>query len=169
MHTSMRRQDRQVTDPVLIRQILDTAKVGRMGMIDMGDQEEGEEPRPYVVPRHYGYVWEGQELILYMHGAKEGRTPDVLSKNDRVFIEIESDTELISGGDVACRYGASYASIMGDGVCRILEDPQEKIRGLNCLMKLQTGREFPITAAMADSVNVYEITVPVISCKMRKK
>ena len=53
--------------------------------------------------------------------------------------------------------------------CRILEDPQEKIRGLNCLMKLQTGREFPITAAMADSVNVYEITVPVISCKMRKK
>ena len=54
-------------------------------------------------------------------------------------------------------------------ICRILEDPQEKIRGLNCLMKLQTGREFPITAAMADSVNVYEITVPVISCKMRKK
>ena len=37
-----------------------------------------------------------------MHCAKEGHKLDLIRSNPNVCIEVESDVELISGGDVAC-------------------------------------------------------------------
>ena len=50
-----------------------------------------------------------------MHCAKEGHKLDLIRSNPNVCIEVESDVELISGGDVACKYGASFASVIGRG------------------------------------------------------
>ena len=155
----MRRKDREVTDTAAIRAILDKAQVVHLAMID-GD-------RPYVVPLHYGYTLEDVRLTLYLHSAKEGRKLDVLKKNARVAFVLETDVSLVSGGDLPCKYGAAYASVMGEGKAVFLTDPAKKAAGLQILMKIQTGREFTITEAMTESVAVLRVDVETYSAKSR--
>ena len=84
-------------------------------------------------------------------------------------IEVESDVELISGGDVACKYGASFASVIGRGRAELTEDVQEKIRGLSLFMKNQTGREFNINEEMASTVEVIKVVISEFTAKSRSK
>ena len=137
----MRRKDRQITEIEAIRAILDKAKVLHLAMIDGA--------RPYVVPMNYGYALADGRLTLYLHGAKEGRKLDVLQQNDRVAFVLETDVSPVSGGDIPCKYGEAYASVMGEGTAVLLDDPVQKIEALQILMKTQTGREFAFTPAMA--------------------
>ena len=155
----MRRADREVTDAGKIREILENAQIVHIGMVDDG--------RPYVVPMHYGYQYENGVLTLYMHGSKEGRKCDILAKNPQVFIEIETDVEDASGGDIPCNYGAFYASIMGDGKAAILTDTAEKVEALQILMRTQTKREFVITEQMSRNVQVFRVIVPHLTAKCR--
>lgn len=155
----MRRKDREVTDTAAIRAILDKAQVVHLAMID-GD-------RPYVVPLHYGYSLIDGRLTLYLHSAKEGRKLDVLQKNGRVAFVLETDVASISGGEIPCKYGAAYASVMGEGKAVFLTDPAKKAAGLQILMKTQTGREFTITEAMTESVAVLRVDVETYSAKSR--
>ena len=157
----MRRTDRAVTDYQQINSIIEQAKVVHIGMID--------NDRPYVVPMQYGFVFADGQLILYVHCAKEGRKLDIISKNPRVFIEVETEAAIISGGDIPCKYGSEYASVMGDGTAIVVEDAAEKIFGLQLLMKTQTSRDFEITAQMATSVTVLRIDVPCVTAKRRAK
>ena len=156
----MRRKDRQITEIEAIRAILDKAKVLHLAMIDGA--------RPYVVPLHYGYTLENGVLTLYLHSAKEGRKLDVLQKNARVAFVLETDVSLVSGGDLPCKYGAAYASVMGEGRATILTDPVEKTDALTMLMKTQTGRNFYITEAMTDTVAVLRIDVEAFTAKARQ-
>ena len=156
----MRRKDRQITEIEAIRAILDKAKVLHLAMIDGA--------RPYVVPMNYGYALAAGRLTLYLHGAKEGRKLDVLQQNDRVAFVLETDVSLVSGGDLPCKYGAAYASVMGEGRATILTDPVEKTDALTMLMKTQTGRNFYITEAMTDTVAVLRIDVEAFTAKARQ-
>ena len=156
----MRRKDRQITEIEAIRAILDKAKVLHLAMIDGA--------RPYVVPMNYGYALADGRLTLYLHGAKEGRKLDVLQKNARVAFVLETDVSLVSGGDLPCKYGAAYASVMGEGRATILTDPVEKTDALTMLMKTQTGRNFYITEAMTDTVAVLRIDVEAFTAKARQ-
>ena len=111
------RREREVTDINEIIKILDKAKVVRIGMVDDGEA--------YVVPMNYGYTMEEGKLTLWLHGALKGRKIDVLRKNPRVFFELDCDITPFEG-DVACRYGITYASVMGRGTAVITEDVEEK-------------------------------------------
>ena len=94
---------------------------------------------------------------------------DLIRSNPNVCIEVESDVELISGGDVACKYGASFASVIGHGRAELTEDVQEKIRGLSLFMKNQTGREFNINEEMASTVEVIKVVISEFTAKSRSK
>ena len=155
----MRRKDRQITEIEAIRAILDKAKVLHLAMIDGA--------RPYVVPMNYGYALADGRLTLYLHGAKEGRKLDVLQQNDRVAFVLETDVSPVSGGDIPCKYGEAYASVMGEGTAVLLDDPVQKIEALQILMKTQTGRDFDVTPDMADAVAVLRIDVDSFTAKAR--
>jgi 5-nitroimidazole antibiotic resistance protein nimB len=155
----MRRKDREVNEISEILKIADSAEVLHLGLFD------GE--YPYVVPLHYGYVYEDEKLIFYMHGAKEGHKLDLIRENAKSCIELECDVEPISGGDIACKYSSSYSSIIAKGVCEIVEDSTEKLRGLNILMKHQTGKKFEINEQMAKAVTVMKFTAKEFSAKAR--
>jgi len=157
----MRRADREVTDYQQIQSIIEQAKVVHIGMLD--------NDRPYVVPMQYGFVFSDGTLTLYVHCAKEGRKLDILKKNPCVFIELETNVAIVSGGDIPCKYGSEYASVMGDGTAVIVEDVAEKISGLQLMMKTQSGRDFEITEQMATSVTVLRIDVPCVTAKRRAK
>lgn len=161
MNRPMRRQKCEVTDPVKIEEIIKKARVVHLGMVDGN--------KPYIVPMHYGYIYENGGLTLYLHGATEGRKYDVIAANPNVFIEIDTDMVLTSGGEVPCEYDANYACVMGEGIASILTGVDEKIMGLELLMKNQTGRDFIITEPMTKSVNVIKVVVPELSVKVNKE
>ena len=150
----MRRRDREVRDPHIISDIIGRARIVHLGLVDG--------VRPYVVPLHYGFEFSEADsphadarcLTLWCHSAREGRKIDVIRANPTAFVQIDCDETLSSGGERACSYGASYASVMGDAQARVIEEPKEKVRGLTLLMRTQTGRDFTITEAMAASVAV---------------
>ena len=155
----MRRKDREITDPAVIAELLKSVKVMHLGIHD--------DPYPYVVPMHYGCCTEDGKTVLYAHGASEGFKYELLAKNAYVMAEIDTGAEEVPGGDIPCAYGARYASVMIRGRAEILEDIPAKIKGLEVLMKAQTGREFTITPEMTEKVNVIRIAAEQITAKSR--
>ena len=156
----MRRKDREITDAGEIREILARARVMHLGLYD------GE--YPYVVPMHCGFMFEDGRLTLYAHCAKEGRKLDLIRRDGRVFVEIDTDEALVPGA-AACSWGACYASVMGRGRAAIVDDEDEKCRALALLMKTQTGKEFSFTPAMAAAVTVLRVDVESYTAKARRK
>ena len=154
----MTRRERQVTDINDIIRILDKSKVLHLGMVD-GDE-------PYVVPMNYGYELNDGKLTVYLHGARRGRKLDLINANPKVFFELECDIVPFEG-DVACKYGITYASVMGRGRAVIVEDPQEKMHGLSVLMKTQTGKDFTFDEKLVSVVSVIRIDVSEYTAKHR--
>lgn len=155
----MRRKDREVKDPAVIREILNKARVLHLGLFDEG--------YPYIVPLHYGYEMnEEGKLTFYMHGAREGHKVDLVKADGRAFVEIDTDEELMYS-DIACDNGATFSSVMARGTVCLLEEPEEKIKGLKALMKLQTGKDFEINEKMAKIVSVFKVVVDEYTVKMR--
>ena len=157
---TMRRTDREITDLGEIRAILERARVLHLG-INAGE-------RPYVVPLHYGLAWQGALPVFYVHGAREGRKLDLLRRDNRTFVEIDTDEALVSGGETPCKYGAAYASVMCEARAEILDEGEEKLQALQILMKTQTGRDFAITPEMARSVCVLRLRAETLSAKARR-
>lgn len=154
----MTRREREITDKDEIISILDKCKILHLGLSD--------DMQPYVVPMNYGYEWENDTLVLYLHGATEGYKYQVIEKNPRVSFTMECDT-IPFEGKVACQYGMAYRSIMGKGIAELITDHPGKIKGLSVLMKNQTGKDFTFNEKMVSIVNVIKVTVSEYSAKKR--
>lgn len=157
----MRRKDREITDMQQILNIISKAKILRLGLFD--------KEYPYVVPLHYGYEYAENRLVFYMHSAKEGHKLELIADNPRVCVELDGDVELISGGEVPCMYGSSFASVIGRGMAEIVSDEQEKIKGLTLLMKHQTDRDFEINSQMASTVAIIKVSLNEFTAKSKPK
>ncbi len=156
----MRRKDREITNQKDMIQIIENAQILRLALFD--------DDYPYIVPMHYGYTLDNSKIIFYMHSAKEGHKLDLISKNPNVCLEIENDMEIVSGGDVPCKYGATFSSIIAKGKAEIVEDTEEKIKGLKLLMVHQVNKDFEINEQMANMVCAIKVTVEQITAKARK-
>ncbi|MBR0350070.1 MAG: pyridoxamine 5'-phosphate oxidase family protein [Clostridia bacterium] len=154
----MTRRERQVTDINEIIKILDNSKVLHLGLVD-GDE-------PYVVPMNYGYTYENEKLTIWLHCARQGRKLDIMKVNPKVFFEMEYGITPFEG-EVACKYGITYSSIMGRGVATIIEDVETKKIALSSLMKTQTGKDFEFEDRMAEVVGVVKIDVLEFTAKHR--
>lgn len=154
----MTRREREVTDINEIIKILDESKVLHLGMVD-GDE-------PYVVPMNYGYTLENGKLTIWLHGAKRGRKLDVIRANPKVFFETECGITPFEG-EIACKYGITYASVMGKGIAEIVEDIETKKSALSFLMKTQTGKDFEFEDKMAAVVSIIRIDVSEFTAKHR--
>lgn len=159
MSNGMTRRELQITDREEILDILDRSMIVHIGLVD-GDE-------PYVVPMNYGYTMDEEgRLTLYLHGATQGRKLDLMRKNPKVFIEMECDVKQFEG-DVACRYGTAYKSLMGSGTAEILNDPEEKMRCLSLFMKTQTGKDFEFNEKLVKVVSIIKIHVKEYTAKRR--
>lgn len=154
----MTRRERQVTDIDEILKILDNSKVLHLGLVD-GDE-------PYVVPMNYGYTYENEKLTIWLHCARQGRKLDVMRVNPKVFFEMEYGITPFEG-EVACKYGITYSSLMGRGVATIIEDVETKKLALSALMKTQTGKSFEFEDKMAAVVGIVRIDVIEFTAKHR--
>ena len=160
MKKGITRREREVTDLGRICEILDKSMVLHLGMVD-GDE-------PYVIPMNYGYTMEDGKLTIYLHGALWGRKLDIIRVNPKVFFSLECDVVPFAG-DIACRYGTTYASVMGSGIAEIVTDVEEKKKGLSVLMKTQTGKDFTFEDKMVSIVSVIKIDVAEYTAKERPR
>ena len=154
----MTKRELQITDLEQIREILDTAKVLRLGLAV--DNE------PYIVPMNYGYTLEGEKLTFYLHSALRGKKLDMLRANPKVFLELDCDLKPFNGVK-PCQYGLSYSSVMARGTARIVEDVEEKMEAMSVLMKTQTGKDFSFDEKLVSIVAVIRIDVTEYTAKHR--
>ncbi|MBQ6582781.1 MAG: pyridoxamine 5'-phosphate oxidase family protein [Mogibacterium sp.] len=127
----MRRRDREVTDPAAIAEIIESCKVMRIGLVDGKSA--------YIVPVNFGYKVEDGKYTFYFHGAIAGRKYELIRKNGYCGFEMDEDCGLLRAEE-ACGHTEFYRSIIGEGACRIVEDPAEVAEGLNLVMLHNTGK-----------------------------
>ncbi|MCL2067490.1 MAG: pyridoxamine 5'-phosphate oxidase family protein [Treponema sp.] len=156
----MRRKNREIQSIESMMEIIEKCKHCRIGL--------SVDNNPYIVPLNYGYSYQNNKLTLYFHSAKEGKKIDIININNKACFEIDCDTKLIEG-EIACKYGYEYKSIIGFGKIIILETDKEKIEGLNKLMEHQTGKNvnYTFTEDELKKVLVYKMEVNEFTGKER--
>lgn len=153
----MRRKEREVTDLSKIEELLRTQEVMRVSMND------GE--YPYTVPLNFGYFMHDNEITLYFHCAKEGKKISLLDKDNKVFILIDGNHELIRA-NCACSYTYHYRSLMGRAKARKVSDPNEKEFALNCMMhKFAGSSSFQFPSAILERLEIIRLDLSEYTCK----
>lgn len=125
----MRRSEKKITDESALKAVIQQSLVCRLGLSD-GCQ-------PYVVPLSFGY----EDGFLYFHAAHEGRKIEMIRRNDRVCFEFDVNAEIVEGQE-ACGWSMRYRSVIGFGKAVILDDIEEKRRGLEIIMRQYSDRSF---------------------------
>lgn len=121
----MRRKDREIINYNKMLEILYQCDCCRIGLID--------DVATYIVPLNFGYEEEANNLVLYFHGANEGKKLELMEKQNYVGFEMDRKHELIEG-DIPCAYSFKYQSIIGKGKIEILHNYEDKIKGLTSIM-----------------------------------
>ena len=153
----MRRKDREVTDRIKIREVLQDCHCCRIGFVDQGQS--------YIVPMNFGYRWDKELPVLYFHSAKEGRKIDLIGENPRVGFEMDTSYEF-HRGELACQCSAAFRSVIGSGAITVVEDPQEKLEGFLTIMEHYSGsRAWRFDEKMLSSACVLKLRVTELSCK----
>ena len=155
----MRRKDREIKDKALIEQFIAKEQIIRIAFYDNGDL--------YIVPLNYGFIFENDKYVFYFHGAKAGRKFELSKSSPMVGFEIDGEYELLQA-DVACKNSAKFQSVIGTGRLSIIEDYEEKIKGLNVLMNHISGKsEWDYSKDMVNAVAVFRLEVDKLSCKAK--
>ena len=156
----MRRSDREVTDKKAVESFIYEQQILRIGFYDNDEV--------YIVPVNYGFSRENGEYIFYFHGAKAGRKYGLAAHNPVVGFEIDGEYEL-QKGDFACDYSAKFISVTGSGRLSIATNREEKLKGLNCLMRQLSGKDnWEYSEKMLDAAAVFILRVNKMSCKAKK-
>jgi nitroimidazol reductase NimA-like FMN-containing flavoprotein (pyridoxamine 5'-phosphate oxidase superfamily) len=157
---NMRRKDREITSVDEKIEIIERNKACRLAL--------SKNNFPYIVPLNYGYSFEDDKLTLYFHGAAEGKKMDIIKENNNACFEIDCDCKLIENEN-PCSYGYEFKSIIGFGKIKITGTTEEKIKGLNILMKHQTGKEmrFTFSKEALEKVVVYTMEVEEFTGKQK--
>lgn len=142
----MRRKDREITDIALIEDVIRNSLVCRLGM-SRNDQ-------PYVVPLCFAY----NDNTLYFHSAGEGLKLEILQQNPNVCVEFDIDQEVIQG-DKPCKWGMKYRSVIGFGKGSLVENLQEKKKGLDAIMQQYAGRSFEYVEAAIKSTVIIKVEI----------
>lgn len=118
----MRRKDKEITDPEIIGEILHTAQICRIGLVDEGEA--------YIVPVNYAY----DKGFIYIHSAPAGKKIELIRQNPKVSFEIEGFFEVVKD-EIPCKWTARYRSLMGKGLVTLENDPEARRRGMDLIMR----------------------------------
>jgi uncharacterized protein len=141
-------KSREILLQSAMEEIIARCQYCSMAMIDQDNE-------PYVLPMNFGYA----DRVVYLHSAPEGKKVEILRNNNRVCLAFSTDHELRhQNDDVACSYSMKYRSVLVYGKVEFIDDPTEKRRVLNILMKQYTGRDdFNYNDPAIKNVLVYKV------------
>lgn len=154
----MRRNEKEIKDQSVIESIIKKSKVMRLALCD-GNQ-------PYIIPLNFGYV----NSVFYFHSANEGKKLDIIQKNPLVCIEIDAEIGIVPDPDgKACNWGATFESIIASGKAEIVLDKQEKIKGLDLIMKQYSEDQFEYGDNALNGVTLVKIVISLMTGKESKQ
>jgi len=140
----------------IIDEIISRNKLCYVGMIDV-------KGRPYVIPMNFGY----KDDIIYLHSALKGSSIEALKINPQVCITFCTDPQLAyQNVEVACSYRMKSSSVICRGKVVFEEDYDEKVKGLDIIMKQYTDRKFTYSAPSVNNVLVWKVEIEEISTKV---
>ena len=155
----MRRSDREITDIEEIIKIIEKCDVCRLAL--------SEDNVPYIVPLSFGLEYTDGNLVLYFHGAKEGRKLDIINKNPFACFEVDCSRKLIEA-DEACKFSTEYESVIGSGRISLCTEKPEKTNALKQFMKnYSKDKEFTFSDRELESVTVFRLNVAEVSGKRK--
>ncbi len=152
-HESMRRKDREITSRPVIDEIIRSANLMRIAMVD--------EEMPFLVPVFYAF--DGNSL--YFHSAQAGRKIDILKRNNDVCFEISVDHDIIESEE-ACDFEAKHRTVIGLGKAFFVEDEPQKIKALNMIVGNFTDRKFEYPKTNLARTAVIRIDIKSVKGKM---
>ena len=150
-------------DDTWIRAFLLDGEIGIMAT-SQGDQ-------PFLVTRNYAY--DEERHVIYMHGAKKGRTFENLQANPKVCFSVSEMGRLIPD-TTALEFGVEYAGVVVFGKAILVDDKAEATHGLRILLEkyfphLRYGADYePVTAEALKVTAVIRIDIDSWSGKALK-
>lgn len=115
----MRRKEKEISEKVVIEEILLENQVGRLGTSVNNN--------PYVVPMNFAY----RDGKIYLHTHKNGKKVKDIQSNPQVCFEVDSG-EMMEAED-PCKFSWEYRSVIASGKARIVRDSEEKLEALRII------------------------------------
>jgi nitroimidazol reductase NimA-like FMN-containing flavoprotein (pyridoxamine 5'-phosphate oxidase superfamily) len=142
----MRRNDQEIHDQDAVEAIIRDSLVCRLALSD--------ESRPYVVPLCFGY----RDNALYFHSSPEGKKIEILRKNGNVCFEFDIDQEVVQD-EKPCKWTMNYRSVIGFGKGSLVENLEEKKKGLDVIMQQYSGRSFEYLQPEIENTVVIKVEI----------
>ena len=142
----MRRKEKEITSLAEIEEIIATAAVCRVAMVD-GDQ-------PYIVPLCFGY----EDRTLYFHTGRKGKKIDVLKKNRNICFEFDEGCRVLAQAN-ACDWGMAYRSVIGYGKAFFVRSPDRKRKALDVIMRHYGGSAGPYPDGKLEATQVIRVQI----------
>lgn len=134
----MRRWKKEIKDKAVIIDLLNTCHVGRLGT-------NGKDGYPVVKPLNFAYNplsppfskggQGGGFGKIYFHTAKEGEKIEDIKRDNRVCFEVDLPIAYLKAKSQPCEAEYFFRSVIIKGRAYIIEDRDEKLFSLKCLMK----------------------------------
>ncbi len=157
MKYHMRRQDKEIKDSTLLREILKQAKYVTIAMA-MGNH-------PYLVSLNHGY--DPEENCIYFHCAKEGKKIDYMKANGEIWGQA-----LLDFGYDPKQCTQSYATVMFRGKVSFVEGTRQKRKAflvINSQLKSPAERLKEIMKTNLPNTAVGKIDIVSLSGKKSKE
>ena len=142
----MRRNDKEIHDRDAVEAIIRDSLVCRLALSD--------ENRPYVVPLCFGY----RDNALYFHSSPEGKKIEILRKNGNVCFEFDIDQEVVQD-EKPCKWTMNYRSVIGFGKGSLVENLEEKKKGLDVIMQQYSRRSFEYVEPAIESTYIIKVEI----------
>lgn len=155
----MRRSDREITDRDEIIRVMESCDVCRLALNDDG--------YPYILPLNFGMREEDGKIVLYFHGAAEGRKYELISADSRASFEMDCEHRLVSDADKG-HCTMEYKSVIGRGHIDIVPD-DEKAETLDIIVRHYHPEGFAFNHAAIPRTTVMKLTVEEMTGKRRIK
>lgn len=143
---SMRRKDREITDPTEMDQIIYEGKLMHLALVD------GEWPA--IFPVFYGY--DGKHL--YFHSAMQGHKINLIKQSGKVCFEISIDHGIIED-PLPCDFEARHRTVIGHGQATFVTNTEEKTTALDLIVAQFTPKKFEYPPARLNHTNVVKIEI----------
>lgn len=155
----MRRRDREIKDFNEILRVIETCDVCRLAFNDRD--------YPYILPLNFGMQIENGKIVLYFHGANEGKKYDLIKRDNRASFEMDCSHKLVTDDSVG-NCTMEYESVIGQGKIEMIPD-DEKYQALRILMAHYHKEEFPFNQAIMPQTTVFKLVVEQVTGKRRMK
>lgn len=155
----MRRSDREITDRNEMIEVMRRCDVCRLALNDEG--------YPYILPLNFGMEVTEEKIVLYFHGAMEGRKYGLIERDNRASFEMDCAHRLVMDEERG-HCTMEYESVIGQGKLTIVSE-EEKEAALERLMRQYRPENAGFNKAAIPRTTVLKLTVEAMTGKKRKK